>query len=197
MATGPKKALTGFIVLCALVVAGGIAFFHGALMPSDTHASSEARLLEVSACESAVNANLKPDAVPAIDACLGNSQEIAERRNEPTGSGMHTITVKFDYDFTHNPVCKGKVKDTCVSTFIVYDISGPKLYKLFSVPAPANAKGVMKGITATSPRMLFEVGKHRIGVAAVSANGKESPPIDCNTIIEIKPSEAATAPPAH
>jgi hypothetical protein len=100
---------------------------------------------------------------------------------------MHTVTVKFDYDFTHTPLCNGKIKDACVSTFTVYDISGPKVYKLFSVPAPANAKGMMKGITATSPRMLFEVGKHRIGVSAVSASGKESPPVACDTIVEIGP----------
>jgi hypothetical protein len=116
----------------------------------------------------------------------------------PAGSAMHSITVQFDYDFTKTPVCAAKVTPACVKTFDVYDISGEKPYLLFSIPAPANAQGMMKGITATSPRMLFAIGKHRIGVSALMANGEKSPPRECKVIIEIKPenSPSPSTPPA-
>jgi hypothetical protein len=102
------------------------------------------------------------------------------------GSAMHSITVQFDYDFTKTPACTAKVTTACIRTFDVYDISGEKPYLLFSIPVPANAQGLMKGIAATSPRMLFAIGKHRIGVSAQMSNGDKSPPRDCKVIIEIK-----------
>jgi hypothetical protein len=112
-------------------------------------------------------------------------------RDQPqTESAMHRITIQFDYDFTETPACSANVKAVCVQKFSVYDISGDKPYFLFAVPVPQNAHGVMKGITATSPRMLFAVGKHRIGVSAQTADGKESAPRACKTIIEIKPGSA-------
>jgi hypothetical protein len=116
----------------------------------------------------------------------------------PAGSAMHSITVQFDYDFTKTPACSAKVTTACVQKFDVYDISGEKPYLLFSVPVPANAQGFMKGITATSPRMLFAIGKHRIGVSAQMPNGEKSPPRDCKVIIEIKPENPSipASPPA-
>jgi hypothetical protein len=108
---------------------------------------------------------------------------------------MHRITVHFAYDFTETPACPSNVKATCVQKFSVYDISGGKPYFLFAVPVPENAHGVMKGITATSPRMLFAVGEHRIAVSAQTADGKESAPRACKAIIEIKP-ESAPGPSA-
>ena len=189
--------LAGIVLFVGLLLTGGIAAFHGGLIPLGSETAESARAHRILACESVLYAAADPNAIPAIDECASNEQN-KDSRNEPqTGSAMHTITVKFDYDFTHNPVCSAKIKDACVSTFIVYDISGTKPYKLFSIPAPADAKGVTKGITATSPRMLFGVGKHRIGVAAVSGKGIESPPIDCNTIVEIKPPGLGSAPPAR
>jgi hypothetical protein len=114
------------------------------------------------------------------------------------GSAMHSITVQFDYDFTKTPACSAKVTTACVKTFDVYDISGERPYLLFSIPVPANAQGAMKGITATSPRMLFAIGKHRIGVSAQMPNGAKSPPRDCKVIIEIKAdnSLSPSSPPA-
>ena len=56
----------------------------------------------------------------------------------------------------------------------MYDISGDKPYFLFSAPVPSGAHGLMKGITATSPRLLFAVGKHRIAVSAREPDGKET-----------------------
>jgi hypothetical protein len=102
------------------------------------------------------------------------------------GSAQHSITVQFDYDFTKTPVCTAKVTKACVQKFDVYDISGAKPYLLFSIPAPQNANGLMKGITATSPRMWFAIGQHRIGVSAEMPNGEKSQPRDCKVIIEIK-----------
>jgi len=116
------------------------------------------------------------------------------------GSAMHSITVQFDYDFTKTPACSVKVTTACVKTFDVYDISGEKPYLLFSIPVPANAQGAMKGITATSPRMLFAIGKHRIGVSAQLPNGVKSPPRDCKVIIEIKadnPPSPSSPPASH
>jgi hypothetical protein len=89
------------------------------------------------------------------------------------------------------------VKKQCVAKFSVYDISGDKRYFLFSAPVPDGAHGVMKGITATSPRMLFAVGKHRIAVSAQEPDGKESPPRDCKTIIEVKAADGGDASGTH
>jgi hypothetical protein len=103
-----------------------------------------------------------------------------------SGSAMHSITVQFDYDFTKTPACSAKITTACVQKFDVFDISGDKPYYLFSVPVPPSAQGMMKGISATSPRMLFAVGKHRIGVSAQMPDGAKSPPRDCKVVIEIK-----------
>jgi hypothetical protein len=115
----------------------------------------------------------------------------------PAGSAMHTITVTFDYDFTKTPACSDKAKKQCVARFSVYDISSDKPYFLFSAPVPDRAQGLMKGIRATSPRMLFAVGKHRIAVSAQEPDGKESPPRDCKTIIEIKAADSGDASASH
>ena len=110
---------------------------------------------------------------------------------------MHSITVQFDYDFTKTPACSAQATTSCVQKFDVYDISGEKPYLLFSVPVPAKAQGPMKGITATSPRMLFAIGKHRIGVSAQMPNGEKSPPRDCKVIIEIKADNPSSPPASH
>jgi hypothetical protein len=115
----------------------------------------------------------------------------------PAGAAMHSITLTFDYDFTKTPACSENVKKQCVAKFSVYDISGDKPYFLFSAPVPDGAHGVMKGITATSPRMLFAVGKHRIAVSAQQPDGKESSPRDCKTIIEIKAADRGDASGTH
>jgi hypothetical protein len=188
-----KKMYVGTGILAALLLTGGVAAFHGGLFSMGAEDPS-ARSRRILTCEGELAAVAATGAIGAIDDCVQQAQEKEPKRGEPSGSAMHTVTVKFDYDFTRTPLCGGKIKDSCVSTFTVYDISGPKAYKLFSIPAPANAKGMMKGIKATSPRMLFGVGRHRIGVSAVSASGKESPPIACDTIVEIGPnSEPAAA----
>jgi hypothetical protein len=86
----------------------------------------------------------------------------------------HTITVKFDYDFQRNPSCAEKPElKTCVKQFVVYDVSG-RTFKLFSIPVPDGARGLVKGIEGRSPRRIFLPGKHLIAVTAQNANGVES-----------------------
>lgn len=114
-----------------------------------------------------------------------------------TESAKHVITLTFDYDFTKTPACSATVKVHCVAKFSVYDISSHKPYFLFFAPVPSGAHGLTKGITATSPQLLFAVGKHRIAVSAVEPDGSESPPHECKTIIEIKPTNTADTSAAH
>jgi hypothetical protein len=202
LATLRTKMFAGILICAPLLLVGGIVAYFGKVSPVSSNTSSAARLLAVSSCEAAENVMVAAGAIPGIDYCLSGAGQNSPPAPQASGSAMHSITVKFDYDFTRNPVCAPKMKkkeaDACVATFVVYDISNPKAYKLFSIPAPPDSKGMVKGITATSPRMLFGVGKHRIGVAAVSGNGRESPPVDCNVIVDIQPDAAAPAgtPPA-
>jgi hypothetical protein len=129
----------------------------------------------------------------------GTQQGDAQKGTNPPGAGsaLHSITVQFDYDFTKSPACTVKVTKACVQKFNVYDISSEKPYLLFSIPAPQNAQGLMKGITATSPRMWFAVGSHRIGVSAQMPDGEKSPPRDCKIIIEIKADSPPSPPESH
>lgn len=93
-----------------------------------------------------------------------------------TQSPKHTIVVTFNYDFTAVPACSEKVTKKCIAKFIVYDISGEKPYKLFTIPVPAGASGKVKGISAESQPLLFESGKHLLGVSAQRESGEESNP---------------------
>lgn len=98
----------------------------------------------------------------------------------------HALTVTFDYDFRKNVPCSDAVKQKCVAKFRVYDISSPtKKYLLYTIAVPAAATGMMNGISGTSEEMLFVVGQHRIGVAAVTADNVESSPLACQTVIAI------------
>ena len=109
---------------------------------------------------------------------------------------MHTITVKFNYDFTKTPPCPAKIVDKkCVAEFDVYDVSGGK-FKLFTVSAPAGATGIVMGITGTSPRRAFQPGLHFIAVTAKDAAGNESSPDACRTSVQIPATPAAAQPSA-
>jgi hypothetical protein len=104
-----------------------------------------------------------------------------------TASVPHTITVSFNYNFKVTPACSAKVKANCVQVFNVYDISGGAAHriKLFSVPVPAAASGAMSGISGTSPKLVFETGKHFLGVTAQAPSGIESDPGACQTFVQI------------
>ena len=97
-------------------------------------------------------------------------------QNDP--ANQHTITVRFNYDFAKSPSCAEKPKlRTCIKQFVVYDVSGRK-FRLFSIPVPEGARGVVKGIEGESSPRTFLPGKHLISVTAQNAAGAES---DVNT----------------
>ena len=106
-----------------------------------------------------------------------------------TPSAKHSITVKFDYDFSRSAVCSAKTTTKCVQQFNVYDVSGGVAHrvKLFSIPVPPNARGQVKGITGTSPQLSFEPGTHFLAVTAQPVAGDESNPVVCMTSVQIQP----------
>lgn len=110
------------------------------------------------------------------------------------GQSKHRITVTFDYDFTHQPPCSADSKNSkdektkdCIQEFVAYDISAglQKRTKLISIPAAQDAHGLVKGITATTPLLLFETGKHLIAVVAQTPTGRESDPNQCSAWVNI------------
>ena len=115
--------------------------------------------------------------------------EAAPPQNDP--ANQHTVTVTFNYDFKKNPSCAEKptLKD-CVKQFDVYDVSGVR-FRLFSVPVPAGATGLVKGITGVSPMRAFLPGTHFIAVTAENAAGVESDVNAAKVTVEVKPKAAA------
>jgi hypothetical protein len=99
----------------------------------------------------------------------------------------HRISFKFDYDFHGTPACTKKMKTRCVQEFVLYDISVgiDKPTKLGTVPVPEHAKGLMKGITATTEPLVFNPGRHMISVVARMNDGTESNLLLCTTIVRV------------
>jgi hypothetical protein len=112
---------------------------------------------------------------------------------------QRTVTVTFDYDFSNFPPCSAKLTTKCIQEFDVLEVSDPaNEVFLFTVPAPPNAKGMVKGITFTSPKKRsFFTGPHRIGVSAKAPLPLvPSDPLKCMVFVQVLPdSPAATAPP--
>ena len=105
-------------------------------------------------------------------------------------ANLHTVTVKFDYDFAKSPSCTEKpALKTCVKQFNVYDVSGGR-FRLFSIPVPNGATAAVKGITGQSPARIFLPGTHFIAVAAENAQGVESDLNSAKVSVEIKPKES-------
>ena len=101
-------------------------------------------------------------------------------------ANMHTVTVTFDYDFSKAPACSPKpTKKNCIKEFHVFDVSGGQ-YKLFTIPAPVGATGMVKGITVQSSSRAFEPGTHFIAVTATDATGLESNSQMSKTSVEVK-----------
>ncbi len=125
-------------------------------------------------------------------------QAIAQAAPPPDPANRHTVTVKFDYDFSKTPACPAKSPSkTCVKRFDVYDVSGGR-YKLFTIPAPEGATGMVKGITGRGPERTFEPGTHLIAVTAENATGVESDTNAAKISVEVKrkivaPADAAPA----
>jgi len=104
-----------------------------------------------------------------------------------TTPSMHTISFTFDYDFRVTPACSPKVTQECVQQFNFYDISMgiANREKLGSIPVPAGATGLVKGISAKTESFLFGRGRHRLAVSAQMSNGEESDLSKCTTIVKI------------
>jgi hypothetical protein len=101
--------------------------------------------------------------------------------------GKHTVTLTFDYDFRKTPACTTKLVKGCIEEFVAYDISAGAKHrlKLFEIPLPSKPEGLVQGISATSPLLDFESGKHRIAVVARETGGIESHAAACTTWIVI------------
>jgi hypothetical protein len=97
------------------------------------------------------------------------------------------VTLSFDYDFRLTPACSLTLTKNCVKQFNVYDMSAERRMRLFSIPVPVGAAGLVKGITGTSPPLPLTAGKHIFAVTAESADGGESDSNACSTTVQIKP----------
>ena len=101
----------------------------------------------------------------------------------------HKIRFTFSYDFRLTPACSATAKEACVQQFNFYEISRgtgiSERVKLGSMPAPADATGFVKGITATTKIFLFTSGKHMVAVSAQTPDGSESDLNLCTKIIKI------------
>jgi hypothetical protein len=104
-----------------------------------------------------------------------------------TSGSKHKITITFNYDFSKTPVCAANETKSCITQFNLYDISGgvQKRVKLMSFPPPTGAAGVVKGITATTPLLVFEPGKHLLAVTAQMSKGGESDPTKCTIWVDV------------
>jgi hypothetical protein len=110
----------------------------------------------------------------------------ASQAPQDKSANVHRVSVQFDYDFSKNPACADKpgVKN-CVKQFDVYDVSGER-FKLFSIPVPDGAKGLVKGISGQSPARTFLPGTHYLAVTAENAEGVESDSNVAKIRVEIK-----------
>src|SRR5262245_27931616 len=104
-----------------------------------------------------------------------------------TTPSVHTISLTFDYDFRVTPACSPNVTRGCVQQFNFYDISVgiPNRQRLGSIPVPARATGMVKGISARTEPFLFGPGRHRLAVSAQMPDGTESDLSKCTTIVKI------------
>jgi hypothetical protein len=115
-----------------------------------------------------------------------------------TSASKHKVTVTFNYDFRATPACSAKVQKNCVQQFNVYDLSAGYKHrtKLFSIPVGTVGEAGVKEISGTSPLILFETGKHLIGMAAQTPENLESDPRVCTTWIEVPPPPPEAQPAA-
>jgi hypothetical protein len=125
----------------------------------------------------------------------GSQAQATAAQPPASGAEKHTVTVKFDYSFVRMHSCGPKNKDKlCVKQFNVYNLTQDgQRHKLFSLPAPPDAKTVVQGLTATSPELPFSPGQHMIAVTAESNAGSESSPMQCQALIDIQPGASPSA----
>jgi hypothetical protein len=129
-----------------------------------------------------------PSGLPAGQASATSPAAIPDSNPATASShGRHTVTVTFDYDFGKTPACSAKVTRHCVQQFIAYDISAGinNATMMFPIALPIHPVGAIHGITATSPLLDFESGKHLVSVSAMSPDGTHSKRSLCTTWITI------------
>jgi hypothetical protein len=103
-------------------------------------------------------------------------------------SAVHSIQVAFNYDFTKTQACSATVTTGCVAHFVVYDISLPGVnHLLFSIAVPPGAAGKTNLIRAQGPKLPFAIGRHKLGVSAVTPENVQSDPTLCQTIVAVGP----------
>lgn len=104
-----------------------------------------------------------------------------------TKPSTHTISFTFDYDFRVTPACSPKVTQDCVQQFNFYDISRgiANAEKMGSIPVPAGATGLVKGISGKTESFLFGPGRHKLAVSAQMPSGLESDLRKCTIIVKI------------
>jgi hypothetical protein len=117
----------------------------------------------------------------------GQAQAQAQAPPDPNDpANLHIVTVTFNYDFRESPACTPKTKSkTCIKEFVVYDVASGR-EKLFTIPPPAGATGIVKGITAKGPEHAIPPGVHYIAVTAVNAAGGESDTEAAKFQVEVK-----------
>ncbi|HXW57674.1 MAG TPA: hypothetical protein VEJ67_18120 [Candidatus Cybelea sp.] len=99
----------------------------------------------------------------------------------------HKVTVRFSYDFRNTPPCSATLRRGCVEQFNLYDISAGVAHrtKLMSIPVPSHVRRGMTEISATTPPLLWEPGKHLLALVAQLPRGIESDPKDCTVWVQI------------
>jgi len=130
------------------------------------------------------------EAQPAQQSTQQSGQPSSPEAAENDPANLHSISVKFDYDFQKSPPCSEKpALKTCIKQFDVYDVSGAR-FRLFSIPVPKDATGMVKGIAGQSPSRIFLPGTHFIAVTAESTTGVESDVSLAKVQVEVRPKNA-------
>jgi hypothetical protein len=168
-----KKIFAAFFAIVGTIIA---------LMPGRLAAQTSGKLTPPAPSQSSVQVPTQPVSA-------------TQTPEAPPQVVQRTVSVTFDYDFSTFPPCSTKVTKKCVQQFNVWEVSAPTPIFLFSIPVPADAKGLVKGITgtATKKRALF-TGPHRFGVSAkMPPPGGESNPYQCMVFAQVLPDNAAAA----
>jgi hypothetical protein len=99
---------------------------------------------------------------------------------------QHTISVKFNYDFTYAKGCKEKETGRCVKRFVIYDVTDPnKPVRLFSIAVPAKVKKIVYQIKGRSPMLNLTDGVHTLAAVAQWADGTESDKNACKVTVTV------------
>lgn len=100
----------------------------------------------------------------------------------------HVVTATLSYDFSVDNACSATVTTSCLLQFNIYDITGGQTpVKLFSIPAPSGANGVVNGITGSSAAIPLKSGLRTFAATAQMSDGTESDPNASTATATVKP----------